>query len=123
MAVRVERRGRLVLSRFLIMVFLCLIELLYLLIMRLLRLLERILLLLDSLQCFEECLRLAFEGVFVYAFRSQGLQFILVVILVVVLIVIRILVLKVVLPKVLPVLRSEERRVGKECRSRWSPYH
>ena len=23
----------------------------------------------------------------------------------------------------LPFLRSEERRVGKECRSRWSPYH
>src|SRR5258708_40265994 len=23
----------------------------------------------------------------------------------------------------LQVLRSEERRVGKECRSRWSPYH
>src|SRR5256885_6862088 len=23
----------------------------------------------------------------------------------------------------LPVVRSEERRVGKECRSRWSPYH
>ena len=23
----------------------------------------------------------------------------------------------------LPVKRSEERRVGKECRSRWSPYH
>ena len=22
-----------------------------------------------------------------------------------------------------PVARSEERRVGKECRSRWSPYH
>ena len=22
-----------------------------------------------------------------------------------------------------PGLRSEERRVGKECRSRWSPYH
>ena len=22
-----------------------------------------------------------------------------------------------------PQLRSEERRVGKECRSRWSPYH
>ena len=22
-----------------------------------------------------------------------------------------------------PVFRSEERRVGKECRSRWSPYH
>ena len=22
-----------------------------------------------------------------------------------------------------PVHRSEERRVGKECRSRWSPYH
>src|SRR3989440_2736965 len=26
-------------------------------------------------------------------------------------------------PSHLPVLRSEERRVGKECRSRWSPYH
>ena len=25
--------------------------------------------------------------------------------------------------KVLPAARSEERRVGKECRSRWSPYH
>src|SRR3712207_7123421 len=25
--------------------------------------------------------------------------------------------------KKLPGLRSEERRVGKECRSRWSPYH
>ena len=23
----------------------------------------------------------------------------------------------------IPVMRSEERRVGKECRSRWSPYH
>ena len=23
----------------------------------------------------------------------------------------------------LPLGRSEERRVGKECRSRWSPYH
>src|SRR3712207_7426920 len=23
----------------------------------------------------------------------------------------------------IPGLRSEERRVGKECRSRWSPYH
>ena len=22
-----------------------------------------------------------------------------------------------------PMMRSEERRVGKECRSRWSPYH
>ena len=22
-----------------------------------------------------------------------------------------------------PLVRSEERRVGKECRSRWSPYH
>ena len=26
-------------------------------------------------------------------------------------------------PKVAPTPRSEERRVGKECRSRWSPYH
>ena len=26
--------------------------------------------------------------------------------------------------KIIPdILRSEERRVGKECRSRWSPYH
>src|SRR6266576_1041315 len=25
-------------------------------------------------------------------------------------------------PAVVPVVRSEERRVGKECRSRWSPY-
>ena len=25
--------------------------------------------------------------------------------------------------KVLNIWRSEERRVGKECRSRWSPYH
>ena len=24
---------------------------------------------------------------------------------------------------VVPSYRSEERRVGKECRSRWSPYH
>src|SRR2546421_2094120 len=27
------------------------------------------------------------------------------------------------LPKHVVVARSEERRVGKECRSRWSPYH
>ena len=26
-------------------------------------------------------------------------------------------------PVLLVVVRSEERRVGKECRSRWSPYH
>ena len=26
-------------------------------------------------------------------------------------------------PRLDSVLRSEERRVGKECRSRWSPYH
>ena len=26
-------------------------------------------------------------------------------------------------PKILAKDRSEERRVGKECRSRWSPYH
>ena len=25
--------------------------------------------------------------------------------------------------KIIDVSRSEERRVGKECRSRWSPYH
>ena len=25
--------------------------------------------------------------------------------------------------KILDMERSEERRVGKECRSRWSPYH
>ena len=27
------------------------------------------------------------------------------------------------LPELLEAARSEERRVGKECRSRWSPYH
>ena len=27
------------------------------------------------------------------------------------------------LPELYTVTRSEERRVGKECRSRWSPYH
>ena len=27
------------------------------------------------------------------------------------------------LPKIYRSVRSEERRVGKECRSRWSPYH
>ena len=26
-------------------------------------------------------------------------------------------------PEPVPEERSEERRVGKECRSRWSPYH
>src|SRR5687768_17737395 len=26
-------------------------------------------------------------------------------------------------PKSMIIVRSEERRVGKECRSRWSPYH
>ena len=26
-------------------------------------------------------------------------------------------------PYIRPLNRSEERRVGKECRSRWSPYH
>ena len=26
-------------------------------------------------------------------------------------------------PVVMDFWRSEERRVGKECRSRWSPYH
>ena len=25
--------------------------------------------------------------------------------------------------RIQPNIRSEERRVGKECRSRWSPYH
>ena len=28
-----------------------------------------------------------------------------------------------VMNKEFPLERSEERRVGKECRSRWSPYH
>jgi len=30
---------------------------------------------------------------------------------------------KTTLLKIMTGLRSEERRVGKECRSRWSPYH
>ena len=25
--------------------------------------------------------------------------------------------------RAMDIIRSEERRVGKECRSRWSPYH
>ena len=29
----------------------------------------------------------------------------------------------IVAPTVSNIARSEERRVGKECRSRWSPYH
>src|SRR2546422_10459416 len=33
------------------------------------------------------------------------------------------LIIVVALPLALVVQRSEERRVGKECRSRWSPYH
>src|SRR3712207_9286494 len=28
-----------------------------------------------------------------------------------------------IIPSFLTLTRSEERRVGKECRSRWSPYH
>ena len=27
------------------------------------------------------------------------------------------------IPKGAKIIRSKERRVGKECRSRWSPYH
>ena len=27
------------------------------------------------------------------------------------------------MPAMVHLTRSEERRVGKECRSRWSPYH
>src|SRR5688572_31715220 len=30
---------------------------------------------------------------------------------------------RILLGTILPNSRSEERRVGKECRSRWSPYH
>ena len=35
----------------------------------------------------------------------------------------RVVVLEIPAAKQSPLLRSEERRVGKECRSRWSPYH
>ena len=31
--------------------------------------------------------------------------------------------MKTVNAEMINLLRSEERRVGKECRSRWSPYH
>src|SRR3712207_9585832 len=31
--------------------------------------------------------------------------------------------LEAIVPEPLEIDRSEERRVGKECRSRWSPYH
>jgi len=104
MAFRMDGRGRLVLSVLLIKVLLIVVELLYLLIMRVPRLRERILLLLDSFQCLEECLHLAFEVVFVYAFRSQGLQYVLVVGLQ--LVFICNFVLMVVLPKGQPVLRG-----------------
>ena len=30
---------------------------------------------------------------------------------------------KAALDQMVELMRSEERRVGKECRSRWSPYH
>ena len=30
---------------------------------------------------------------------------------------------KMISPYIAELIRSEERRVGKECRSRWSPYH
>ena len=36
---------------------------------------------------------------------------------------VKIIVNKETLEDMLTELRSEERRVGKECRSRWSPYH
>ena len=32
-------------------------------------------------------------------------------------------ILSVMIRRTLREVRSEERRVGKECRSRWSPYH
>ena len=32
-------------------------------------------------------------------------------------------ILEIITPSLVCVSRSEERRVGKECRSRWSPYH
>ena len=32
-------------------------------------------------------------------------------------------VITLVIPLIVRYIRSEERRVGKECRSRWSPYH
>ena len=35
----------------------------------------------------------------------------------------KIIVVLVVMVSFVSILRSEERRVGKECRSRWSPYH
>ena len=35
----------------------------------------------------------------------------------------RVLILAAIVAVLLAATRSEERRVGKECRSRWSPYH
>ena len=32
-------------------------------------------------------------------------------------------ILQIIITVSIGILRSEERRVGKECRSRWSPYH
>ena len=43
---------------------------------------------------------------------------------VVLIVVVLIAIIEILFPRVvIIVLRSEERRVGKECRSRWSPYH
>ena len=33
------------------------------------------------------------------------------------------LIIDIMMPNISGIERSEERRVGKECRSRWSPYH
>src|SRR3989442_1513574 len=98
------RRWPLVLSVMLIKVLLIVVELLYILIMRLPGLRGGILLLLDSFQCLEESLRLTFQVVFVYVFRSQGLQYVLVVGLQ--LVFICNFILMVVLPKGQPVLRG-----------------
>ena len=42
------------------------------------------------------------------------------IIIAIILIVLSIIEPKAIIPSI---VRSEERRVGKECRSRWSPYH
>ena len=59
-------------------------------------------------------------GLFTVSEAGLRLGVLLIVKLVLVLLVVQMLMLT---TSTLALLRSEERRVGKECRSRWSPYH
>ena len=55
-------------------------------------------------------------------FRSVVVEVIMVVVQVM-MVVVQVMMVVVQVIMVVVEVRSEERRVGKECRSRWSPYH